>query len=208
PGAEGRRLRRRQPNGPRSPDPLAAGCGTSGSVWGGNKGAMTTRLLVLVFIVVATALGVVAAGAQQPSDQRVALLIGNANYPDASAPLAAPAKSVRLLAEELRRSGFDVDTRENLGKEEMQRAIDAFKQKIRPGAAALLFFSGYGLQINRQSFIIPVNAQIWSENDIRRDGISVETVLNDLNSRGARVKILIVAASRRNPYDRRLRRPP
>jgi formylglycine-generating enzyme required for sulfatase activity len=168
---------------------------------------MTIRLLALVCVMAATAFGVVGAGAQQ-SDQRVALLIGNANYPDASAPLAHPGKSVRALAEELRRSGFDVDTKENLGKEEMQRAIDAFKQKIRPGAAALFFFDGYGLQVSRQSFIIPINAQIWAENDIRRDGISIEAILNDLNSRGARVKILVIDASRRNPYERRFRQAP
>ena len=85
----------------------------------------------------------------------------------------------------------------------MQRALDAFKQKIRPGSAALVFFSGYGLQVNRQSFIIPTNAQVWTENDIRRDGISIESILADLHSRGAMVKLLIVDASRRNPFERR-----
>src|SRR5262245_15303819 len=106
---------------------------------------MRTRLLALLVFFAAVALAVVAARAQQQGDPapRFALLIGNANYPDASAPLAHPAKSVRALADELRRSGFDVDVKENLGKEEMQRAIDAFKQKIKPGSAALFFFSGY-----------------------------------------------------------------
>src|SRR6202042_2555881 len=58
---------------------------------------------------------------------------------------------------------------------------------------------------NRQSFMIPVDAQIWTEADVRRDGISLETVLGEINSRGAGVKIALVDASRRNPYERRFR---
>jgi formylglycine-generating enzyme required for sulfatase activity len=178
---------------------------------GREQGVMRTGLLFLIFLLVATASAVLPAPAQQPNDvsaPRFALLIGNASYPDAPTPLAHPPKNVRALADELRRSGFDVDVRENLGKEEMQRAIDSFKLKIRPGSVALFFFSGYGLQVNRQTFIIPVNAQVWAESDIRRDGISVETILGELNSRGARIKLLIVDASRRNPFERRFRAAP
>ena len=61
----------------------------------------------------------------------------------------------------------------------MQRALDVFKQKIKSGSTALFFFSGYGLQVGRQSYLIPVNAQIWTENDIRRDGFSIESILTD-----------------------------
>jgi len=178
---------------------------------GGNKLIMNSRLLFLLCLIVGTVSAVLGSSAQQRSDPpglRFALLIGNASYPDATAPLAQPPKNVRALADELRRSGFDVDVKENLGKEEMQRAVDAFKQKIKPGSAALFFFSGYGLQIGRQSFMIPINAQVWTEGDIRRDGINVESVLVDLNSRGARVKLLIMDASRRNPYERRFRGAP
>jgi formylglycine-generating enzyme required for sulfatase activity len=170
---------------------------------------MTRRLLFLLGLAAGMLFAVLGAAAQQSgAGQRFALLIGNSAYPDASAPLAQPPKNVRALAEELRRGGFDVDVKENLGKEEMQRAVDAFKQKIRPGSAALFFFSGYGLQVNRQSFMIPINAQVWTENDIRRDGISIDSILADLHTRGATVKLLIMDASRRNPFERRFRTSP
>jgi len=51
--------------------------------------------------------------------------------------------------------------------------------------------------------MIPVDAQIWTEQDVRHDGISLETVLGEINSRGAGVKIALIDASRRNPYERR-----
>jgi hypothetical protein len=53
--------------------------------------------------------------------------------------------------------------------------------------------------------MIPVDAQIWTEPDVRRDGFSLETVLGEINSRGAGVKIALVDASRRNPFERRFR---
>jgi lipoprotein NlpI len=53
--------------------------------------------------------------------------------------------------------------------------------------------------------MIPVDAQIWSEADVRRDGFSLETVLGEINSRGAGVKIALIDASRRNPFERRFR---
>src|SRR5207248_5887032 len=56
-----------------------------------------------------------------------------------------------------------------------------------------------------QSFMIPVDAQIWTEADVRRDGFSLETVLGEISSRGAGVKIALVDASRRNPFERRFR---
>jgi formylglycine-generating enzyme required for sulfatase activity len=173
---------------------------------------MLRRLLFVLGLLLGTGSAVFVASAQRgdppPQPPRFALLIGNANYPDASAPLSLPVKNVRALADELRRHNFDVDARENLGKEEMQRAIDAFKQKIKAGTTALFFFSGYGLQVGRQSYLIPVNAQIWSEADIRRDGFSIDSILTDMNARGARVKLVIMDASRRNPFERRFRGTP
>jgi uncharacterized caspase-like protein len=89
---------------------------------------------------------------------RVSLVIGNANYPDASTPLSTTIKDVRTLAEEFRRTGFAVDLKENVGKADMKGAMDAFTGEIHPGMTALFYFSGYGVQVARQTYLIPVNA--------------------------------------------------
>jgi hypothetical protein len=137
--------------------------------------------------------------------ERYALVIGNAKYPDAEAPLKEPINDARDIAEELKRDGFNVDIGENLTGEQMRRAFDRLYGKIKPGSVALIFFSGFGVQSSRQSYMIPVDAQIWTEADVRRDGFSLETVLGEINSRGAGVKIALIDASRRNPFERRFR---
>jgi hypothetical protein len=147
---------------------------------------------------------IVPSGAADRGD-RIALVIGNSKYPDADAPLKEPINDARDVADELKRDGFIVEIGENLTGDAMRRAFDRLYGRIKPGSVALIFFSGFGVQSNRQSFMIPVDAQIWTEADIRRDGLSLETVLGEINSRGAGVKIALIDASRRNPFERRFR---
>lgn len=136
---------------------------------------------------------------------RFALVIGNSKYPDADSPLKEPINDARDVADELKRDGFSVEIGENLTGDGMRRAFDKLYGKIKPGAVVLLFYSGFGIQSARQSYMIPVDAQIWTESDVRRDGFSIETILGELNTRGAGVKIALIDASRRNPFERRFR---
>src|SRR5664279_3132901 len=167
-----------------------------------DRRRMRIRLALLVTLIFAVA-PIVPSGAA--AADRFALVIGNAKYPDAEAPLKEPLNDARDIADELKRDGFTVDIGENLTGDAMRRALDKLYGRIKPGSVALVFFSGFGVQSNRQSYMIPVDAQIWTEPDVRRDGFSLETVLGEINGRGAGVKLALIDASRRNPFERRFR---
>ena len=168
--------------------------------------AHATRLRLLPWLCVAavTALLILSAGAQQRG-ARIALVIGNAAYTNAGTPLPTTIGDARSLAEELRRNHFDVDVRENIGQEDMRRAIDGFLGKIRNDVVALFYFSGYGIQAGRETYLFPVNVQIWGEADVRRDGLSIDALLTEMNRKGAKAKIVIIDAARQNPFERRFR---
>ena len=136
---------------------------------------------------------------------RLALVIGNGHYPDARAPLTQPINDARALTAALRRNGFDVDVVEDASRDDMDRAVDRLKAKIRSDSVVMLYFGGYGVQVGRESYMIPVDAAIWKEADVRRDGLSIEAVLDVMKERGARAKLVVIDASRRNPYERRFR---
>jgi uncharacterized caspase-like protein len=136
---------------------------------------------------------------------RLALIIGNGHYPDASEPLAQPINDARALSGALRRNGFDVDVVEDATKDDMARAIARLKDKIKPDSVVMLFFGGYGVQVGRESYMLPVDATIWKEIDVRREGVSIEAVLDVMKERGAKAKLVVIDASRRNPYERRFR---
>jgi len=94
---------------------------------------------------------------------------------------------------------------EDASKDDMTRAIGRLKSRIKPDSVVMLFFGGYGIQLGRESYMIPVDATIWKESDVRRNGISVESVLEMMKEQGARAELAVIDASRRNPYERRFR---
>jgi uncharacterized caspase-like protein len=136
---------------------------------------------------------------------KLALVIGNGHYPDASEPLSQPINDARALDGALRRDGFDVDVIEDASKDDMARAIARLQAKIKPDSVVMLFYGGYAIQAGSESYMIPVDATIWKERDVRRYGTSVEKVLEVMKSQGARAKLVVLDASRRNPYERRFR---
>src|SRR3954469_1096118 len=101
------------------------------------------------------------------SASRIALVIGNGHYPDANAPLSQPINDARALTGTLRRDGFDVDVVEDATKDDMSRAIGRLRSKIKPDSVVMLFFGGYGVQAGGESFMMPVDAMIWKEADVR-----------------------------------------
>ena len=141
--------------------------------------------------------------AKKPS--RIALVVGNGHYPDADAPLNQPINDARGLTATLRHNGFDVDVVEDASKDDMRRAIGRLKSKIRPDTVVMLFFGGYGIQVGHENYMIPVDAVIWKESDVHREGLSIEAEFDVMKEQGANGKLVVIDASRRNPYERRFR---
>ncbi|MBB4398327.1 caspase family protein [Bradyrhizobium sp. ERR14] len=136
---------------------------------------------------------------------RLALVIGNGHYPDASAPLTQSINDARALSSSLRKNGFDVDMVEDATKDDMIRAVNRLKSRIKRDTVVMLFFGGYGVQAGRESYMLPVDAVIWKESDVRRQGVSIDGVIDMMKEQGAKAKLVVVDASRRNPYERRFR---
>jgi uncharacterized caspase-like protein len=161
---------------------------------------------VLFFLLILLAIAQ-QAQAEQSSGLCAALLIGNGSYRwGGESPLTDPVKDAHALGDELKRAGFAVDVRENLTKAAMRRALDDFYGKLRSGMTGLIFFSGYGIQVNRQTYLIPIDADIWNESEVQPNGVSLDGVLAEMNARDADVKFSIIDAARRNnPFEHRFR---
>jgi uncharacterized caspase-like protein len=136
---------------------------------------------------------------------RVALVIGNFNYPDADTPLAQTGNDACALASALRKDGFDVDLVQNATRNDMQRAIERLEAKVRHDSIVMIYFGGYGVQSGGQNYLIPVDAKIWDEQDVRHVGVGADWLFAGLKSSGAHVRLAVIDASRRNPYERRFR---
>ncbi len=160
-------------------------------VWCRFKGT----LLVLVAL---------AAGVADAAERRLALVIGNAAYRDA--PLDNPINDARAMASALRDLGFEVVLQENATKTAMEDAIGHFGLALDDRTVALVFYAGHGIQVNGRNFLIPVDASIQAESQIRLAAIDVDILIDQMALAGSRVKILILDACRNNPFERQFRR--
>src|SRR5271156_777759 len=110
------------------------------------------------FVVVLILTGLVAVFADRDAfaagpSVRVALVIGNAKYPDNDVPVMNDViNDTQDLADELKRDGFDVIRSINLSGDAMRQALDRFSAKIEQGSTALIFFDGFGIQSARQTY--------------------------------------------------------
>jgi hypothetical protein len=166
---------------------------------------MRALWIVGVVLALSVCLAMNPAFAQGRAGDRFALVIGNAQYPDSDTPLTTPVADARAVAAALQQKGYAVDAGENLNKRAMQEALTRFYDRIKAGSTVLLYFSGYGIQSNKQNYLIPVDAQIWTEPDLRRDGVNLDAVLAEFQKRGADLKYVVLDAANRNPFERRFR---
>ena len=142
-----------------------------------------------------------------PSDfdheTRTALVIGNAAY--MTAPLKNPINDARLMAEALRRLGFSVLVGENLTYQQMEEKVLDFGRKIKRGGVGLFYFSGHGVQVQDANYLIPVDAAIEKEQDVRFEAMLADRVLAEMEAAENRLNIVIFDACRDNPFARSFR---
>ena len=111
---------------------------------------MRIRLALLVILVLSVVSIVPSVAADSHAD-RFALVIGNAKYPDAEAPLKEPINDARDLADELKRDGFSVEVGENLTGDAMRRAFDAAEAAF--GTVTFVEWSQHIPETERPNFI-------------------------------------------------------
>ena len=95
------------------------------------------------------------------TEKRVALVIGNSNYP--ISPLANPVNDARLISETLQAQGSEVIERLDVGQKEMKRAVNEFGKRLeeaRGDAVGLFYYAGHGVQVDGVNYLIPIDASI------------------------------------------------
>lgn len=134
--------------------------------------------------------------------KRVALVIGNANYENIS-PLRNTKNDANLIADSLRRVGFDVTLETDLTYVSMRRAVRSFGARLRaagPDAVGLFYYAGHGVQSRGVNYLLPLGAPIETEADLNFEAISAGDVINQMEFAGNTLNLLILDACRNNPF--------
>lgn len=132
--------------------------------------------------------------------KRVALVIGNSSY--LYSPLKNPVNDAGSMAATLRRLGFEVVEKTNLGYREMNTSVEDFRKKLQAGGVGLFYYAGHGMNVNGSNYLIPVDSQIEAENEVIYKAIDVGLVLTKMEQSKSGVNLIILDACRDNPFSR------
>jgi uncharacterized membrane protein YgcG len=137
-----------------------------------------------------------------PTEQRVALVIGNSNYQTAP-KLANPGNDAQSMAKLLNSAGFEVTQATDLARSEMVRVVQDFSAKVAergPGTVAMVYYAGHGVQVAGENYLLPVDAKISSPSDLDGNSLRLVDLMGTLESIQSRMRIVVLDACRNNPF--------
>ncbi|MCA9009857.1 MAG: caspase family protein [Planctomycetaceae bacterium] len=134
--------------------------------------------------------------AQNP--KRVALIVGNSNYADT--PLRNPSSDADAMEGTLTSLGFEVTKLKDVGKQQLEDAVDDVTRGLSKGDTCFIFFAGHGMQMDGQNYLVPVGASIDEPQHVKQRCVTVSYFLDALRFSDCSLKIVVVDACRNNPF--------
>src|SRR4030081_563016 len=133
------------------------------------------------------------------AERRVAFVVGNGAYKNV-AQLPNPPVDAKAMAAVLRNVGFEVVEGTNLSRDKMTERLLEFGKKAQGADVAVFFYAGHGIAIGGTNYLLPVDADIKSEMDVKLGAaINIDLTLDQTMS-DAKVKLVFLDACRDNPF--------
>lgn len=131
------------------------------------------------------------------AEKRMALVIGNSSYSHVPA-LANPKNDAADMAVKLQGMGFEVISGVDLDLVALRDTIRKFVKTLSGADVTLFYYAGHGLQVNGENYLVPVDAQLGSYDDLEFEAVSMGIVLSAME-RNTSVNLVFLDACRDNP---------
>jgi uncharacterized caspase-like protein len=142
------------------------------------------------------------ASAPAQAERRLALLVGIDDYRNVP-KLQKAVGDAQALGTTLEGAGFDVDLRLNPDRRGLNAAISALVGRVQPGDTVLVHFSGHGVQVDSENYLLPADvpaADGIDREDMRSEAVTLSHLLRRIRDAGAGTQIVILDACRNNPF--------
>ena len=134
---------------------------------------------------------------------RVALVVGNGTYAHIGR-LPNPGNDAADMTGVLQRLGFDVTTVHDADRNAMTEALRVFTRESAGADVSLVFYAGHGLEMDGVNYLVPVDARLERDTDVRFEAVELDDVL--AATEGAGLRVVILDACRNNPLARSMER--
>jgi uncharacterized caspase-like protein len=138
------------------------------------------------------------------AERRVALVIGNGDYANTEA-LLNPPNDARAMVRALRSLGFEVIEAVDLDQPDMLAKLDEFAERLEGAKVGLFFYAGHGLQVAGENYLVPVDARLQREAQVRLQAVPLQTILQMMEAE-VPTRLVLLDACRDNPLARTLAR--
>ena len=155
--------------------------------------AVRTLVVTILFLVVLAVPSAVLA------DGRVALVVGNSTYSHIGR-LPNPQNDAADMAAALQRLGFEVTTAQDANRASLNEALRVSTRESVGADVALIFYAGHGLEMDGVNYLVPVDARLECDTDVRFETVALDDVL--AATAGASLRMVILDACRNNPLAR------
>ena len=164
---------------------------------------MSQMQAVRSLVAVVAAFVVFAVPAVVLADGRMALVVGNSTYAHIGR-LPNPDNDARDMSAALRRLGFEVTTELDADRVELTAALRAFTRRSAGADVSLVFYAGHGIEMDGVNYLVPVDARLERDVDVRFETVTVDDLL--VSTSGASLRLVILDACRNNPLARSMQR--
>jgi uncharacterized caspase-like protein len=137
----------------------------------------------------------------QPTEKRMALVIGNGAYQTGA--LATPANDAGLIAQTLQAAGFDVVGARDLDEDSLRHAFRDFVDNVSkagPDTVVAIYFAGYGLQLEGENYLVPIDADISRDADVPVRALRLSDYTRALAALQLKATMVVLDAARANPF--------
>jgi len=132
------------------------------------------------------------------TSNRVALVIGNSAYK--GAPLKNPVNDANAVGASLNQLGFNVIQRENTTLRDLIEALREFSLRAEQSSVRVVFYAGHGIQAKGRNYLIPVDIDLQSEEELPTKSADVGELIDRLSAIKHGLNIVILDACRVNPF--------
>ena len=109
-----------------------------------------------------------------------------------------------VMSAALHRLGFEVTTELDADRVELIDALRAFTRRSAGADVSLVFYAGHGIEMNGVNYLVPVDARLERDVDVRYETATVDNLL--VSTMGASLRLLLLDAGRNNPLARSMQR--
>lgn len=135
-------------------------------------------------------------------EQRVALVVGNNDYTGRLSKLSNSINDARTIRDILKERGFQVIYVEDSSKKSMKQNLDKFYAEIQQGGVGMFYFSGHGIEVEGQNYLIPTDAKIDAKSDTEYEAVALTKITKRMQNAGNRLNIVVLDACRNDPFSR------